>query len=254
MQMTIQSTIRKIEKYEWLLVSLLAGFSFLLGVIGFRQFFIQAEMSYRCSDLVYRSLQMFILEFFPDKNVPWTLEIARWLAPITLAITAIKAYFSVARERMDIVRAKFCKDHTVICGLGRTGNALARDLLQKEKQVFIVEKDPQHPEIQTMRHLGANIFIGDASNEAFLRSLAVDRARHLVALCGSDATNLAITLLGKTLSEERKNAKLQTPLNCMARVRNQERFIIASRPWNALYVNFFPHLVYLSSHQIARAG
>ena len=35
---------------------------------------------------------------------------------------------------------------------------------------------------------------------------------------------------------------------------NQERFIIASRPWNALYVNFFPHLVYLSSHQIARAG
>jgi len=218
--MTIRSVLKKIKAYEWLIVSVLAGFSFLLGVLGHWLLYQQTGVSYSVTDLMYRSFQLFFLEFGPEDQIPWILDIARWLAPFTLAITAIKAFFSIAGEQFDLLKAKFYRDHSVICGLGRTGSGLAKDLLVEGERLIIVDNDQHNSKISTFREMGALIIIGNGSDVSLLRKLGVGRAKHLVAVCGDDAINVEIAMIGRELAKKMADARQDNPLKCQVRVRD----------------------------------
>ena len=108
----------------------------------------------------------------------------------------VEGHFGQAmeRRRMDKNIASF-HGHVIVCGWGRVGRAIARELALGGKQVVIVDEDPDRvATITTYPYVR-----GDASDDDVLRQAGIDRAAALVAAVSTDAGNLYITLSGRSL-------------------------------------------------------
>ena len=88
-------------------------------------------------------------------------------------------------------------DHTIICAYGRVGRAVAREL-QRSGTPFLVI-DPKEELRERMAEDAVLFLIDDPSSEAVLKTAGVDRARSLVCAVDSDATNVYITLIARSL-------------------------------------------------------
>jgi voltage-gated potassium channel len=88
-------------------------------------------------------------------------------------------------------------DHTIICAYGRVGRAVAREL--RVNRVPFVVIDPQEDLRERMEADGVPFLIDDPSSEAVLKRAGVERARSLVCAVDSDATNVYITLIARSI-------------------------------------------------------
>ena len=89
------------------------------------------------------------------------------------------------------------RDHTIICAYGRVGRAVAREL-RANGRLFVVI-DPQEDLRERMEADGVPFLIDDPSSEAVLKRAGVERARSLVCAVDSDATNVYITLIARSI-------------------------------------------------------
>src|SRR5688572_26646622 len=113
---------------RWLIVGALCLAVFVLGYIGVRKHFAALGVSRSPIEPFYRVLQLFFLDdnvLGDASRLPWELELARLLAPLTTTLTAGTALVSLFREKFQLIRLRFMRGHVVICGLGHTGLQLA---------------------------------------------------------------------------------------------------------------------------------
>jgi voltage-gated potassium channel len=89
------------------------------------------------------------------------------------------------------------RDHTIICAYGRVGRAVARELRSNGRPFVVV--DPKEDLRERMEEDGVPFLIDDPSSEAVLKRAGVDRARSLVCAVDSDATNVYITLIARSI-------------------------------------------------------
>ena len=99
-------------------------------------------------------------------------------------------------------------EHVVVCGWGRVGRAIARDLVAMGANPVIVDNDPIRVE-----NVQYPAVLGDATDDEVLDRAGVRRARALVAALDTDAGNLFVTLSARALRPE---------LFIVARVRLEE--------------------------------
>lgn len=93
------------------------------------------------------------------------------------------------------------QDHIVLCGFGRVGEEIARQLrLRDGQQLVVIDKDPGRRE--PALHLGALAVVGDATDEEVLRSAGVERARVLIAAADSDTQNTFVALTARALNPD----------------------------------------------------
>lgn len=107
-------------------------------------------------------------------------------------------------------------DHYIICGSGRVGSHLIRDLQNSGAPFVIVENNSQRAAEFSQR--GLSVLVGDATLEDSLREVGVDRARGLAACLPDDADNVYVVLTARDLNpnlrivaraaEEQAEAKL----------------------------------------------
>jgi voltage-gated potassium channel len=106
-------------------------------------------------------------------------------------------WISVQRRRnRDMVED--LRDHYIICGYGRLGRQILRDLRARGEQFVVVDWKTELEEellADEVRHL-----IGDATNEDTLRSAGIVRARGIVAALDSDAQNVLTVLTARELN------------------------------------------------------
>jgi voltage-gated potassium channel len=102
----------------------------------------------------------------------------------------------VARRKMerDIERMR---DHVVVCGWGRIGRAVVANLVAGGQAVVVVDADPTRLDGETLPHV-----VGDATEDAVLRRAGIERARGLAAFTSNDATNVYLTLSGRSLAPD----------------------------------------------------
>ncbi|MFN8150293.1 MAG: NAD-binding protein [Solirubrobacterales bacterium] len=145
------------------------------------------------SDKAYRSLQLFVTDAqFPPGGSPWQLEIARFLAPLSIAYAVLATIAALAREEVQRLRTRwFTRGHTVIVGLGVRGLKLARSLSATHKLVA-VERDAANGSAKSLRASGIPVIVGDARDESVLRSAGSTRAARVVVLTSDDTVNLQI--------------------------------------------------------------
>jgi voltage-gated potassium channel len=108
------------------------------------------------------------------------------------------------------------RDHFIICGAGRVGSHLVRDLLGTSVTFIVIEKDPQ--KVAELTDLGMIVLVRDATLEESLREAGVEHARGLAACLPDDADNVYVVLTARDLNprlhivaraaEEQAEAKL----------------------------------------------
>jgi voltage-gated potassium channel len=93
------------------------------------------------------------------------------------------------------------RNHFIICGAGRVGSHLVRDLQQTGEIFIVIERDPQR--VAELTDQGVVVLVRDATLEESLREAGVEYARGLAACLPDDADNVYVVLTARDL-----NAKL----------------------------------------------
>jgi len=181
--------------YKLYFTSALAAAAFYMGFTGFSEYFRAANENKNIADLIYLTVQLFALESgnIPG-NIPWQLEIARFLAPAITAYAAFEAVTILFYEQIQILRAGFYRDHIVICGLGHKGMTLAKKFNKSGERVIVIDYDDKNPFIDKCRECGITVLIGDVTDSVFLMKARVDRAKILIAACGEDSVNAEVAV------------------------------------------------------------
>jgi voltage-gated potassium channel Kch len=89
-------------------------------------------------------------------------------------------------------------DHIIICGFGRIGRMLARQLDDGAAQFLILERSEER--LAEIRGLGYTALGGNATDEAALTAAGIERARCLATVLPDDAANVFITLSARSLN------------------------------------------------------
>ena len=100
----------------------------------------------------------------------------------------------VERRRMDRDIARM-HGHVIVCGWGRVGSVVARQMASGGQDVVLVDNDPARLVDVPMPHV-----VGDATDDDVLRRAGVERAAVLVAALSSDAASLYLTLSARSLN------------------------------------------------------
>jgi voltage-gated potassium channel len=87
-------------------------------------------------------------------------------------------------------------DHYIICGFGRVGRQVARDLAAAGTRFVVIDHEPAN---RDHAPVGVRFLHGRSSDEELLREAAIERARALVACVDDDAENIFITLTAREL-------------------------------------------------------
>ncbi len=98
------------------------------------------------------------------------------------------------QRRMD-TRIAHLEDHRIICGYGRVGSRVARELT--DAGVRLVVLDSSEEAIDRAREDGVPHLEADGSDDEALRRAGIDRAAGLVACVDDDATNVYIVLTAR---------------------------------------------------------
>jgi voltage-gated potassium channel len=90
------------------------------------------------------------------------------------------------------------RDHYILCGFGRVGEEIARDLTARGTPFVIVDSNPEA--IERVRKQDYLLVEGDATSDATLLEAGIQRARCLLAASDSDSGNTYIVLTAKALN------------------------------------------------------
>jgi voltage-gated potassium channel len=90
------------------------------------------------------------------------------------------------------------KRHTIICGFGRIGQIIARELEKAGQAFLIVDRDPER--IALSESLGYITLEGDAGDEEVLGRAHIESARTLAAVLPNDMVNVFITLTARNMN------------------------------------------------------
>ncbi len=151
-------------------------------------------------------------------NVPRPLSEAGQIFTIVLILAGVSTVFSVVfwtignaiemaasektqylfwRRKMD-KSIKTIKDHYIICGYGRMGQAISGEFSAKHTPFVVIENNPE----QLPKLISRNIpFVeGDATDETILMDAGVERAVGLISVAPSDSDNTFIVLTARGLN------------------------------------------------------
>jgi hypothetical protein len=215
--------VRKLwREYGWPLAGGLALAAFLLGTIGFARHAAATGEKSSLSDVLYLSLQLFVLQsgsVAPPVN--WELDLARWLAPLATAYTAVSALMVIFAEKLRSFRLRFLKNHVVICGLGEKGHRLAQGFHDAGERVVVIEKDEGNSRLEQCRTSTAlKILLGSAPDAELLGRARAGRAKCVIAVCGEDGDNAEIARCVGQLARGRTGR----PVLCLVHISNLELY------------------------------
>ena len=96
-------------------------------------------------------------------------------------------------------KIKGLRDHYIICGYGRMGNVICKELREQGARFIVIEKEA----VAVDSTEGDVLFIrGDATKDEVLREAGIERAKGLISVLSTDAENLYVVLSAKVLNPE----------------------------------------------------
>ena len=112
-------------------------------------------------------------------------------------ITATQLQQVLGLRRMNSAIDRL-SSHVIVCGFGRIGLMLARELEAGRLAFVIVDRNEER--LAEARALGYLCVGADATDETVLRAVGVERARCLATVLPDDAANVFITLSARNLN------------------------------------------------------
>jgi voltage-gated potassium channel len=90
-------------------------------------------------------------------------------------------------------------DHYLICGFGRVGRQVARDLGVAGGRYVIIDETPENREVAEAMGVGDQFLEGQPSDDEILKAAGIMRAKAVLACVDSDAENIFIALSARGL-------------------------------------------------------
>jgi voltage-gated potassium channel len=100
------------------------------------------------------------------------------------------------RRKMEKMIEKL-RDHYIVCGYGRMGRVVASELLDAGVDFVVIEKDREVIAKSEGNYL---FYYGDATDDAVLKAVGIERAKKLISVLPSDADNLFVVLSARRLN------------------------------------------------------
>jgi voltage-gated potassium channel len=118
---------------------------------------------------------------------------------ITVVTMAVEEIASGAKQRRIIAASK---DHFVLCGYGRVGSAVYKELKKRNIRSIIIEKNKDVVEKELWEDPDVLAIPGDATDESIMMDAGIKRARGVIITTGDDVDNLFITLTAREIHPE----------------------------------------------------
>ena len=108
--------------------------------------------------------------------------------------------FRVYKENQKKRKIRKMKNHYIICGYGRMGAVIARELHEKNYPFVVVEIDQD--KVDKISTLGYQSILGDATIEKTLEEAGIHKAAGIVVCLNNDPDNLFVTLTARSLNHD----------------------------------------------------
>jgi Trk K+ transport system NAD-binding subunit len=136
------------------------------------------------------------------------------LIAVTASLLAVFVVTGTADRLRNEFRARWLRNHVVVCGLGSVGTAVARDLFGRGTPVVVID-----PKADDELHRESNprcpVIVGDATRPVILHRAGIERARALIACTSNDALNIEMGLTAQSVAEARRTERpLRLVLRC----------------------------------------
>lgn len=116
-------------------------------------------------------------------------------AVVEIVQTEIVAGLGQRRRLREVNRLR---DHFIICGAGRVGSRVIRELQRRGESFVIIEREADH--VRNWLEEGVPLLVRDATLEATLHEAGVEHARALAACLPTDADNVYAVLTARGLN------------------------------------------------------
>jgi voltage-gated potassium channel len=103
------------------------------------------------------------------------------------------------RRRLE-KKLKDLRDHYIVCGYGRMGKIVARELKHEKLKFAIIEKNEVILDADEKN--GTLIIQGDATRDDLLKKVGIERAKCLISVLPTDAENLYVVLSARGLKPD----------------------------------------------------
>lgn len=109
----------------------------------------------------------------------------------------ILATFGMRRRYREMRKLQ---NHFIICGAGRIGSRIIREMQHAEVRFIVIERDAQ--KVAHLIERGTHVLVRDATLEETLLEAGVKQARGLAACLPDDADNLYVVLTARDLNRD----------------------------------------------------
>jgi voltage-gated potassium channel len=103
----------------------------------------------------------------------------------------------IGRRRLGL-KIRSMKNHYIICGFGRIGKIICRELKANNIPMVVIDTNPENRQI--LDDEGIIYIADDATSEDVLIEAGIERAKGLISVVASDADNLFITMSARGLN------------------------------------------------------
>ena len=188
---------------NWLLiVGVIAG----VGTLGYVILF-----GWSLSDAIYMTVITLTTEGYrevrelSDAGRAWTILVAVAGVGIIfgtvgfVAETFVAEALSGRRQRRQMAQTVAAlNDHFILCGYGRVGSTVARELEHAGMSVVVIDSVAASTDVAARE--GHLVVEGDATRDDVLLAAGITRAKALITAVDTDATNVYVTLSARSLN------------------------------------------------------
>lgn len=108
------------------------------------------------------------------------------------------------KEAWQVAIASTYRDHIVVCGLGKVGYRVVKELLGLGEEIVGIERNAEVQFLEEIRHKNVPVLLGDARQREMLEKAHVQEASAIVVCTQDDLTNLDIALDARDLNPDIK--------------------------------------------------
>jgi voltage-gated potassium channel len=106
----------------------------------------------------------------------------------------------ILEERRTLKKIEDLSDHHLICGFGRVGRQVARDLKSAGVDFVVIDELEENKELADQ--LGALLLLGRPSEDELMKAAGIEHALSVLACVDSDAENIFICLTARELRSD----------------------------------------------------
>jgi len=141
-----------------------------------------------------------------------------WWALITALIVELDLGGALRRRR-KMKSIESLKDHYIICGAGRVGRIVLREMLHADRELLVIERDVGRAQRLEDDYPDVLILCADATKERILTEARIQVASGLAACLAHDAENLLVCLTARDLSPDISTVARAYDEESMAKLR-----------------------------------